>query len=122
VRGDVVGIDILERGAGRVIDELVVDLPEEQLLPLLVREVGQVDGVDVEDVRRAPELLRDPRLDALAAAASLVAATSPDELIEELVERAGRAFKAVWFVLLDREGRAVTAASGGPPPVAWLAA
>ena len=28
VRGDVVGIDILERGGGRAIDELVVDLPD----------------------------------------------------------------------------------------------
>ena len=27
VRGDLVGVDILERGAGRAIDELVVELP-----------------------------------------------------------------------------------------------
>src|SRR6476661_7170206 len=43
VRGDVVGIDILERGAGRAIDELVVELPDADLVPLLVAEVGEVD-------------------------------------------------------------------------------
>ena len=36
VRGDVVGIEILERGAGRAIDELVVALPEPGLVDLLV--------------------------------------------------------------------------------------
>ena len=51
VRGDVVGIEILERGAGRAIDELVVRLPEDGLVELLVAEIAQVDGVDVEDVR-----------------------------------------------------------------------
>ena len=30
VRGEIVGIEILERGAGRAVDELVVDLPEHQ--------------------------------------------------------------------------------------------
>src|SRR5687767_13200202 len=32
VRGDVVGIEILERGAGRAIDELVVRLPDDGLV------------------------------------------------------------------------------------------
>ena len=51
LRGDVIGIEILERGAGRAIDELVVSLPEVELLELLITEIAQVDGVDVEDVR-----------------------------------------------------------------------
>src|SRR2546423_2881451 len=72
VRGDVVGIDILERGGGRAIDELVVDVPEAALVPLLLSEVGEVDGVDVEDIRPAPPSLTDPRLDALETAAVLV--------------------------------------------------
>ncbi|MTB02371.1 MAG: ACT domain-containing protein, partial [Actinobacteria bacterium] len=32
VGGDVTGIDILERGAGRAIDELVVELPDDALV------------------------------------------------------------------------------------------
>src|SRR5206468_11318017 len=64
VRGDVVGIDILERGAGRAIDELVIELPSDQLLELLIEEISQVDGVDVEDVRPVATPLGDARLDA----------------------------------------------------------
>jgi len=54
VGGDVVAIDILERGAGRAIDELVVDFADDNLPPvdtdlvgLMVSEMQQVDGVDV---------------------------------------------------------------------------
>lgn len=60
VRGDLVGIDILDRGAGRAIDELLIELPQASLLDLMVNEVNQVDGVDVEDVREVPGALPDP--------------------------------------------------------------
>ena len=72
VRGEIVGIDILERGAGRAIDELVVELPDGSLQELLVQEIQQVDGVDVEEVRPVADALHDPRLDALETAAILV--------------------------------------------------
>src|SRR3954466_8120568 len=39
VGGDLVGIDILERGAGVAIDELVVELPDESLISLLIGEM-----------------------------------------------------------------------------------
>ena len=58
VRGDLVGIDILERGGGRAIDELTVELPSDELVPLLIEEMSQVDGIDVEDVRPAADSLR----------------------------------------------------------------
>ncbi|MGQ0617038.1 MAG: ACT domain-containing protein, partial [Acidimicrobiia bacterium] len=44
VRGDVVGIEILERGAGRAVDELVVELPAGMPVDLLLAEISQVDG------------------------------------------------------------------------------
>src|SRR5262245_41381484 len=74
VRGDVVGIDILERDGGQAVDELVVELPDGALVDLLVAEVRQVDGVAVEEVRPVADALHDPRLDALEAAAQLVGA------------------------------------------------
>src|SRR5258707_7166855 len=60
VRGDVVGIDILERGADRAIDELTVQLPDEGLVELLVNEIKAVDGVAVADVRPSRDGVRDP--------------------------------------------------------------
>ncbi len=122
VRGDVVGIDILERGAGRAIDELVVELPDPNLVSLLVAEIAQVDGVDVEDVRRAPAEIADPRLDALEAAALLVGAGSERELLTSLVAHAGRNLAAEWAVVVDLGERVLLACHGAPPPPGWLVA
>ena len=122
VRGDVVGIDILERGAGRAIDELVVQLPDASLVSLLVSEIDQVDGVDVEDVRAAPERMYDARLDALETAALLVAATSPAGLLSVMVSHAGTDFGSEWVAAVDLDHRVLLASQGSPPPPAWLAA
>ena len=124
VGGDVVGIDILERGAGRAIDELAVELPDAELVPLLVREVNQVDGVDVEDVRPAVDALHDPRLDALETAAQLVGAATTDELLGSLCTLGARTIGAEWAVVVDAEATEVLA-TGGPssaPAAAWLSA
>jgi hypothetical protein len=122
VRGDVVGIDILERGAGRAIDELVVELPDPGLVSLLLAEIDQVDGVDVEDVRPAPAELADPRLDALETAAVLVGAASWGDLLTSLVAHARRDFGAEWAVVVDLDDRVLLASHGAPPPPGWLVA
>src|SRR5579862_6200873 len=101
VRGDLVGIDILERGGGRAIDELLVDLPDDSLVPLLISEVEEVDGVDVEDVRPAADWLADPRLDALETAAVLVEQHQVSELLERLASHATHDFTAEWAAVVD---------------------
>ncbi len=122
VRGDLIGIDILERGAGRAIDELVVDLPDEELVPLLISEVGQVDGVDVEDIRPAPATVVDPRLDALETAAVLCEQDTAEGLVAAFCSHAGHDVEAEWAAVLD-VGRGVGVASVGiPPPLPWLVA
>jgi hypothetical protein len=120
VRGDVVGIDILERGADRAIDELTVELPDEGLVDLLVSEIKAVDGVAVEDVRLAREGGRDPRLDALESAATLVEAKAVDDLLGSLVRHAVRDFSGDWAVVLDDETAVLHAAEGTAPEAAWL--
>ena len=122
VRGEIVGIEILERGAGRAVDELVVDLPDGSLVDLLVEEVRQVDGVDVEEVRPLAGRLHDPRLDALETAALLVGATDADDLVHAVVQHARRAVGAEWSAVVDLEDGDVLAAEGPAPAPAWLAA
>jgi len=122
VRGDVVGIDILERGGGRVIDELVVDLPDAELVSMLVTEITQVDGVDVEDVRPSTEHVLDARLDALETAEVLVKAASVEEVRESLVAHAARDFEAQWCVLLGFDAAEPSVSIGVPPAAAWLRA
>lgn len=122
VRGDVVGIDILERGAGRAIDELVVELPDASLLDLLLTEIAAVDGVDVEDVRPAVESLRDPHLAALESAAMLVAARTVEDLLAMLVQHVHQDFSADWVGVVDPEKRQICHGKGPVPPAAWLEA
>ena len=81
VRGDVLAIEILEHGAGRAIDELMVSLPDEKLISLLTAEVDAVDGVSVESIRVVDEDRTDPSLAALALCAAVA---------ESAVRRAGR--------------------------------
>jgi hypothetical protein len=122
VRGEIVGIDILERGAGRAIDELAIELPTADLVDLLVQEIQQVDGVDVEEVRPVAQALHDPRLDALETAAILVGATERDELLDAVVEHARRAVGAAWSAVVALEDGTVVAEEGEVPDVAWLVA
>src|SRR5215207_7512479 len=122
VRGEIVGIDILERGAGRAIDELVVELPDGSLQELLVAEIQQVDGVDVEEVRPVADALHDPRLDALETVAILVGATDRDELVQAVVEHARRTVGAEWSAVVQLDDGAVLAQEGPVPPTPWLVA
>jgi len=122
VRGSVVGIEILERGAGRAIDELVVELPGSDLVDLLVSEIGQVDGVDVEFVEPIAGAVHDPRLDALETAAILVGASTPADLLEALVVHARRTIGAAWSAVIDHETGEVRATDGACPTPTWLSA
>ncbi len=122
VGGSVVGIDILERGGGRAIDELAVELPDAELVELLVAEVCQVDGVDVEEVRPIADALHDPRLDALETAAILVGATAKDELVDAVVLHARRAVGAAWAAVVELDDCTVIAEEGPVPPAPWLVA
>jgi hypothetical protein len=122
VRGEIVGIEILERGGGRAVDDLVVDLPDGELVELLVNEIAQVDGVDVEDVRAVADAIHDPRLDALETAAQLVASSSAEDLVQQLCERATVTIGAQWAVVIDLAAVTVKAGVGPAPELAWLTA
>jgi hypothetical protein len=99
VDGDIVGIDVLERGDNVAVDEFAVLLRKPIALDLLVREIEEVDGASVEEVR-AIDRFPDPRLDALESATTLCAAVSVDELQRTLVEQTHAEFLADWSALL----------------------
>jgi hypothetical protein len=116
VRGDIAGVEVVDRGDGVAIDEFALVLPALELVPMLVREVEQVDGVSVEEVR-AVERFGDPRLDALAAACRLGECGSPDELDRELVHLSRRELRAGWAALV---GPATLVTAGDAPAAAAL--
>lgn len=122
VGGDVTGIDILERGDDRVIDELTIDLPSEDIIPLMLAKIRELDAVDVEDVRQVVGGLPHPIADALEVASDLVACRAVGTLFEVLVAGIGSAFTAEWAAVVDIDGPVVVAASPDAPPVPWLEA
>ena len=119
VRGDIVGIDVLERNDGVAIDEFGVVLSDAELLPLLVREVEEVDGCRVEHVTVVSHF-PDPRLDALISVAVVCEADDVAGLQTSLAAYAGSAFQADWVALMD--GERVLAACGNPPADNYLVA
>jgi hypothetical protein len=119
VRGDIVGIDVLERNEGVAIDEFGVVLSDAELLPLLVREVEEVDGCRVEHVTVVSHF-PDPRLDALISVALVCEADDATALQTVLATYAGSAFQADWVALMGDER--VLAAYGNPPADNYLGA
>jgi len=123
VRGDVIGIDIIDRGAGRAIDELVVELPDEGLVGLLLSEIGEVEGVDVEHVRPLDSPPGDPSVVALEVARGVHAATCEADRHRALVDGAVRLLSCDWAALVDPAAGEVLAASGHEvPQPGWLCA
>ncbi|HEV8625444.1 MAG TPA: hypothetical protein VG034_13375 [Acidimicrobiia bacterium] len=119
VRGDIVGIDVLERNDGVAIDEFGVVLSDAELLPLLVREVEEVDGCRVEHVTVVSHF-PDPRLDALISVAIVCEADNVAALQTSLAAYVGSAFQADWVAVMD--GERVLAADGNPPADNYLVA
>jgi hypothetical protein len=120
VRGDLLAIDILERGGGQVIDELVVSLPDETPQELLVMEIRAVDGVAVEHIRAVPADRPDPVM-AMFELGAHVAESAPDDAITTLGRGLAWALDAEWVVITTSSGEAVFGLGDAPDP-AWLRA
>jgi hypothetical protein len=114
-----VGIDVLERDDGVAIDEFGVVLSDAELLPLLVREVEEVDGCRVEHVTVVSHF-PDPRLDALISVALVCEVDDVSALQTTLATYACSAFQADWVAVLNDGG--VLAADGNPPADNYLVA
>lgn len=121
VHGDVVGIEILERGGGSAIDDLTVSLPDASLVDLLISEIRQVDGVAVEDVRSVSADRPDGSMAVLTTAATIVAASTKDRLDAACTSLRGL-LDADWAVAMWMDGPEAVAQSGGVPDLEWLAA
>ncbi len=117
VRGDVLAIEILEVGGGRVIDELVVALPDASLVDLMVHEVHAIDGVSVEHVRETTEDHVDASVLSLSVAAEL-AESRREARIPCFMEGCLRLTEANW-VMVVRDGE-VVASAGDIPTAEWV--
>jgi hypothetical protein len=98
VRGDIVGVDVLERTSDVAVDEFAVRLDDLDVLPTLLREIEEVDGVSVVDVRTVE---RASGIGLLESAARLCEVESVDALRALLVGEARYEFRADAAALMD---------------------
>jgi hypothetical protein len=111
---DIVSLDVLERGDGFAVDDVVVELPAGRMPDSLISAVRTVPGVEVESLRPfAGPLDTHRELDLLDALARAAEGTAAKLLAAELP----RVFHSGWAVVLDCAGSAweVVAASEAAP-------
>jgi ACT domain len=122
VRADVVAVDIVGRGEGRAVDEFVVELADEGHISLLLSEVAEVDGVEVEEIRILPRMVTDRALDPYDTAAAIMGERTPQRVLAAVAERARFELSAAWAAIVDTEERITVAEFGSAPAAPWLAA
>ena len=121
LRADVVAVDIVGRGDGRAVDEFVVELADENHVSLLLSEVAEVDGVQVEEVRVLPAI-GDRRLDAYDTANALLQQRTPHGVLAVVAERARVEMDGLWACVFDPTEKVALASEGKAPAAQWLAA
>jgi hypothetical protein len=121
VGGDIVAVDIVDRGAGQAVDDLVVQLDPDRV-DLLVREIRAVDGADVEEIHPVGATPPDLGLGVLAAATAITGAPDMRALGAALAEHATRVARLEWSAVCRVDDAALVATSGEAPASAWLVA
>jgi hypothetical protein len=117
---DIVSVDVLERGGGVAVDDIVVDLPPDRLPDSLITAAQAVDGVEVESLRPfAGPLDTHRELELLESLSRAAEGTSVKLLAAELP----RVFHSGWAVVLGAldHGVEVLAASDAAPTFEGLA-
>jgi hypothetical protein len=113
--GDILNLDVVERGPEGAVDDLLVDLPPPALADSLVGAVQGVPGVRLEGFRPYlgdRDVVRDLDLvDALAA--------DPGHAYETLARLAPQAFRSAWALLLEA-GHPIRARSDAAPDTVVL--
>ncbi len=120
VGGDLHEIEVVDRGAGRAVDEFLVTVPGAVTDDLLAREIEAVDGVDVEQLRVVAFIERDPRIDALETAVALLEAIDLPGRMAVVVDRVHHELWARWVAVVGTDG--VEALVGEAPEAGWLTA
>jgi hypothetical protein len=117
---DIVSVDVLERGGGVAVDDIVVDLPPDRLPDSLITAAQAVEGVRVESLRPfAGPLDTHRELELLESLARAATDPPPTLAVKLLAAELPRVFHSGWAAVLHAgaEGTAceVLAASDAAP-------
>jgi hypothetical protein len=129
VRGNVVGLEVLEREAGVAIDELVIELPDDAgAIDALCRGVRNVPGAGIEEVTELrgaglrPGGAADREEGVLEAATAILAGSTSEAALEALTESLVALFGLSWLAIMEDAGQQFVRSHGDPPTAGWVAA
>ncbi|MCE6999642.1 amino acid-binding protein [Saccharothrix sp. S26] len=123
IGADILSVDVVERGAGLAIDDLVVELPSGRLPDVLITAAESIDGVEVDAVRPYAGVLDTHRELELVEEV----AEEPAHGLAVFTEGVPKIIRAGWAVVVSWDGSTVhrlTSSSAAPetklatPP--WL--
>lgn len=113
IGADILSVDVVERGSGLAVDDLVVELPAGRLPDVLITAAESVDGVEVDAVRPYAGVLDTHRELELVEEV----AEDPRNGISIFTEGVPRIVRAGWAVTLraDTKGIVTLASSAAAP-------
>jgi hypothetical protein len=100
VEADIISVDVIDRGSGYAIDDLVIELPQGRLPDSLVSAASSVEGVRVESIRPYAAML-DPNRE-LELIDQLL--TGPPDPLTLVADGVARIFRAGWALVLGEPG------------------
>jgi hypothetical protein len=113
VGADILSVDVVERGSGVAVDDLVVELPSGRLPDALITAAESVEGVEVDAVRPYAGVLDTHRELELVEEI----AAQPNSGLDILAEGVPRIVRAGWAMIVEHsETGAVRLASSSAAP------
>jgi hypothetical protein len=122
VGADILSLDVVERGTGYAIDDLVVDLPAGAMPDMLITAAENLNGIRVDSIRPHTGLLEAHR--ELELIDHIAAARGRDNKLQVLAEEAPKVLRVGWctVVRLSDKGLQRLAGSHGAPETQATAA
>lgn len=117
---DILSVDVVERGSGIAVDDLVVELPSGRLPDVLITAAESVEGVEVDAVRPYAGVLDTSReLELIEQIAA-----DPGNGLAGFTEGVPRIIRAGWAMVLTRTGdephRLASSTAAPETGAAWL--
>jgi hypothetical protein len=98
VGADILSLDVVERGTGYAVDDLVVDLPAGAMPDMLITAAEQINGVYVDSIRPHTGLLEAHR--ELELIDHIAAADGKRKKLQVLADEAPRVLRVGWCTVI----------------------
>ncbi|RZS39068.1 hypothetical protein EV193_104279 [Herbihabitans rhizosphaerae] len=118
IGADILSVDVVERGSGLAIDDLVVELPTGRLPDSLITAAESIEGVEVDAVRPYAGVLDTHRELELVEQV----AAAPNEGMSIFAEGVPKIIRAGWAVIVvtDSSGTTCLASSTAAPEITTI--